>query len=723
MPLNPQRFGGYFFMGGNQMNQLIICEKPSVARSIADVLGANKKQDGYIDGNGFLVAWCFGHLLELAAPDAYGEQFKKWRYEDLPIIPRADRLSQEWKHNPSKDKAAQLKILKDLMNRSDVECVVNAADAGREGELIFRLTYEYAKCRKPIKRLWISSMEDAAIRNGFANLKDGADYDSLCAAAKCREQADWLVGINATRLFSVLYGVTLNTGRVQSPTLAMLVKRENEIANFVKTPFYTAEIRANSFTAASERFDDKAKAENAVSGINSATVTAVKQTEKSVTPPKLYDLTTLQREANRAHGFTAQQTLDYVQSLYEKKIATYPRTDSRYLTDDMAVSVTELVHAINANAPCEVSQVINSKKVSDHHAIIPTADSVNADTSALPSGEAAILEMLTNRLICAVGEKHRYLETVITLDCNSTEFKTKGKVVIYNGWKDYASAAVADDEDDSDAPSAVPQIEEGATFPVTASVKEGFTSPPKHFTEDTILSAMTGARLAEMAGAEDMLTGGRRPDDAERKGLGTPATRAAILEKLVKSGFAERSKKNLLPTDKGKNLIAVLPNSLTSAKLTAEWEDKLLQVQRGEISADEFMVNITSFTKSIVLSNNAPNPEFVSLFPESKKADVPALGICPRCGSPVREGQKGYFCDSRTCGFKLWKESKFWTAKKKPLTAAIVERLLKDGKVALKDLYSEKTGKTYSATVILDDTGDKFVNFKMEFSNTGRAKK
>ncbi|GHV11336.1 DNA topoisomerase [Clostridia bacterium] len=709
------------------MSNLIICEKPSVAASVAAVLGADKKRSGYLEGNGYIVSYCFGHLLELAAPDVYGEQYKKWRYEDLPIVPDV------WKHTPAKDKAAQLKILKELMNSDGIDCVVNACDAGREGELIFRLVYEYAKCRKKIKRLWISSMEDAAIRDGFANLKDGAEYDNLCNAAKCREQADWAVGISATRLFTVLYkGATLNVGRVQSPTLAMLVKREAEIANFVKTPFYTAELDLGGFTATSERYDDKAAAESVVADCSTATVTSVTQTEKTVAPPKLYDLTTLQREANKAHGFTAQQTLDYVQSLYEKKYSTYPRTDSRYLTDDMAASVAALVDAIAPAAPCDITQVINAKKVQDHHAIIPTAEAVKGVLSALPGGERAILDMLMCRLVCAVGEKHRYLETVVTLESGGAEFKTRGKVVLHNGWKDYAAAqndtagdeadnGDTDDENGENGDKSLPEIAEGQTFPVMARLKEGFTKPRPHHNESSILAAM------ENAGAEDF----KEIDGVtERRGLGTSATRAAILEGLVKRGYIERSKKNLLPTDKGKNLIAVLPTALTSAKLTAEWEQKLLNVQRGELAADEFMANIGAFIKAIVLDNNKPKPEFLNLFPSAnpRQSDATSLGKCPRCGGDVTEWAKGFSCvNNKSCGFKLWKESKFFTAKNKPLTAAIVARLLKDGKVALKDLYSEKTGKTYNATVFFDNEGaskiGQYVDFCMEFDNTGRAKK
>jgi DNA topoisomerase-3 len=711
------------------MSVLVICEKPSQAQTYAAVLGADKKRGGYLEGNGYIVAWCYGHLLELAAPDAYGSQYAKWRYEDLPIVPL------KWKHVPAKGKEEQLKILKELMNSGDVEYIVNGTDAGREGQLIFALVYEYAKCKKPVKRLWISSMEDAAVKAGFANLKDSAEYENLCAAAKCREQADWAVGISATRLFSVLYGgATLNVGRVQSPTLAMLVNREDEIANFVKEPFYSAELDLGSFTAASERCDDKSAVERIVADCSTATVTSVTQTEKSIAPPKLYDLTTLQREANKTHGFTAQQTLDYVQSLYEKKYASYPRTDSRYLTDDMAASVAVLVGTIAPAATCEVKQVIKPSAVSDHHAILPTIAAITGDLSALPAGERAILDMLMCRVVCAVGEKHRYLETVVTLEAGGAEFRARGKVVTYNGWKDYAAAqngganedSDSDDNDGEGGDKSLPEIAEGQTFPAAAKLKEGFTKHKPHYNEAGILAAM------ESAGAEDFK---EIDGEIERKGLGTSATRAACLEALVKRGYVERSKKNLLPTDKGKNLIAVLPSALTSAKLTAEWEQRLLNVQRGELAADEFMSGITAFIKAIVLENNAPKPEFVNLFPSDKRnaaSNALSLGRCPRCGGDVTEWAKGFSCaNNRTCGFKLWKDSKFWTAKKKPLTAAIVSRLLKNGKVKLTGLYSDKTGKTYDTTVILEDPKDengafgKFVNFKMEFDikNKGARKK
>jgi DNA topoisomerase-3 len=703
------------------MSVLVIAEKPSVSDSLAAVLGATQKRSGYYEtphgtgsvgtpltGGGYIVSYCYGHLLELAPPDAYDKKYAKWRYEDLPIVP------QTWKHIPSKDKAAQLKILKELLNRPDLEYVVNACDAGREGQLIFQLAYDYSKSKAAVKRLWISSLEDAAIREGFDNLKDGAEYESLTAAASCRERADWCVGISATRLFSVLYGAGLNVGRVQSPTLAMLVKRENEIANFVKEPFYTPTLDLPGFTASGEKLNDKSVAEEIAAACagQAATITDTLRVTKTVTPPKLYDLTGLQRDANKAFGFTAQQTLDYVQSHYEKKMLTYPRTDAKHITADMRDTVLLIIGDVDFTP--DVDRLVGP--VSDHHAIIPTLESRNADVSVMPSGEREIFELVRKRLIAAVSPKHVYESVTVTLDCGGNIFTAKGKNIIEQGWK--SAQAVPDADGDGDGESEdggdLPELSKGRTFAgISVIVKESFTKPKPHHTEATILSAM------EIAGAEDFK---ECAGEVDRKGLGTSATRAAILESLVKRGYALRDKKNLLPTEKAKNLIAILPAALTSAKLTADWEDKLLRVQRGELAADDFMANIAAFIKSIVMSENKSKPEFASLFPETKKSEAPELGKCPRCGFPIREGDKGYFCDGRACEFKLWKAGKFWTAKKKPLTSAIVTALLSDGRVKLTGLFSEKTGKTYDATVILDDDGGKFVNFKMEF-NAGRSKK
>lgn len=676
---------------------LVICEKPSQAASYASVLNANKREDGFFIGNGYIVSWCFGHLLELAPPDAYDERYTKWRYTDLPIIPKA------WKHIPAKGKAAQLKTLKTLLNRIDVDCIINGCDAGREGENIFRLVYEYAKCKKPIKRLWISSMEDAAILEGFQSLRPGADYDNLYAAASCRDRADWIVGLNCTRLFTVLYGTTLNTGRVQSPTLAMLVKREADISSFIKEPFFTPVIELGGFTANGEKHKERAAVDAIAAACDGrpAKITDIERVKKAAQPPKLYDLTTLQRDANRLLGYTAHQTLEYAQSLYEKKLLSYPRSDAKHISEDMRGTVLQIIGDIGFMP--DLDRLIGA--VSDHHAIIPTLASKTADLSTLAIGERAIYELVCKRLTAAVSPKHIYEAVTVTLDCAGEIFTAKGKTIITAGWKTQEV-----EKEDGDDAATLPELSQGQIFDsVTANIKEGATSPPKHFTEDTILSAM------ENAGAEDM------PDDAERKGLGTPATRAAIIEKLVKSGFVERRKKHLIPTDKGKSLVAVLPDSLTSPMLTAQWEHKLKQIERGQYDSASFITDIVEFTRSIVAENAAANQEYLQLFPQSNRKPAEPLGKCPRCGAPVREGEKGFFCDNKECGFKLWKASKFWTAKKKPLTAAIVKGLLEDGRVAVKGLHSEKAGRKYDAIVSLNDSGSGYVNFKMEFL-TGRIK-
>ncbi|GHU79363.1 DNA topoisomerase [Clostridia bacterium] len=685
------------------------------------MLGAWQRKDGYIEGGGYVVSWCFGHLMELAQAGAYDEKYEKWRYEDLPIIP------EDWKYAVSKDKEKQLKILASLMKRPDVDTIVNACDAGREGELIFRLVYDYCKCKKPIQRLWISSMEETAIAEGFRNLRPGAEYDALYRAALCRAQADYVVGINMTRLFSVLYkGSTLNVGRVQTPTLALIVRRAAEIAAFVKEPFYTPEIELGGFTASGEKMKDKAAAEGIRAACDGKTAAAVsvKRQEKSAAPPKLYDLTTLQREANRLYGYTAQQTLDYVQSLYEKKLATYPRTDSRYLTADMAAGLPALVSGLAAalpfmkglETPVDASRVVDDSKVSDHHAIIPTASMPKADLSALPEGEGHILHMLAARLICAVGEKHIFAETSVVIDCAGHSFAAKGRAVLAPGWKAveaaFRSTLKSKPENEVEDEKTLPDISEGQVFEsVRASVREGLSSPPKHFTEDSLLAAM------ENAGAEYMLAGGLRPDDAERKGLGTPATRAGIIEKLVRGGFVERRQKNLIPAQKGINLIAVLPDTVKSPLLTAEWEQKLKSVECDEITADSFMGGIAAMTRGLVKEHSAPMEEYKALFMAPPGGEI--TGACPRCGGNVREAKKGFFCDNAACSFALWKDNRFFAAKKKTITKAVAAALLKEGRVFMSGLFSEKTGKTYDAYIALDDTG-KYVNFKLIFEKEAK---
>ena len=697
--------------------KLVIAEKPSVAMSLAAVLGATTKQDGYTEGGGYLVSWCVGHLVELAQPEAYGEQYAKWRREDLPIMPEV------WKYEVAKEKRKQLSVLKKLMADKRIESIVCATDAGREGELIFRLVYDYCGCKKPIERLWISSMEDAAIREGFAHLRPGSDYDLLYRAAVCRAGADWLVGINGTRLFTVLYHTKLNVGRVMTPTLAIVVQREAEISAFQSKPFYVPELHAGILTASGEKTVNKAEADRVVSDCTGkdATVTSVDQQEKTVQPPRLYDLTTLQRECNRYFGYTAQQTLDYLQSLYEKKLATYPRTDSQYLTEDMKAPTERLVAWLNGNmlfavknGTPDLNRVIDNKKVSDHHAILPTMEISKADLSALPAGEHDVLTLVAVRLLCAVGKPHIFEAVTAVLDCGGHSFTAKGKTAKQDGWKSVLSAFKTSmkqepQENDEDE-AALPTLTVGQVLSdVHVNVREGKTSPPKHFTEDSLLAAM------ETAGTEDM------PEDTERKGLGTPATRAATLEKLVNSGFVQRKKKQLLPTEKGVNLIAVLPEKIKSPQLTAEWESMLKQVERGELTEQAFMAGIRDLTTGLVQEHTAPDPAFTALFASENTS--PSIGSCPRCGGAVRERQKGFFCENPDCAFALWKENRFFSTKKKSLTKTMAAALLKEGRVSVSGLYSEKTGKTYDATVVLDDTGGKYVNFKLEFPARKSGKK
>ena len=688
----------------------VIAEKPSVAQSLATVIGATVRKDGYLEGNGWRVSWCVGHLAGLADAHAYNPDYAKWRYDDLPILP------EPWQMVVSKDKKKQFNILKQLMNAPDVTEVVNACDAGREGELIFRSVYELAGCQKPMKRLWISSMEDSAIREGFANLRPGADYDGLRDAALCRAKADWLVGINATRLFSVLYHRTLNIGRVMSPTLALIVQREAEIDTFKPVPFYTVVLELPGFSVFGERMKDKGAAEQLKTACQGAAVTVkkVERKEKSEKAPALYDLTTLQRDANRLLGYTAQQTLDYLQNLYEKKLCTYPRTDSRYLTSDMAESLPVLVNLVANAIPfrkgiaisCDAAQVINDKKVTDHHAVIPTRNLQGADLSGLPVGERMILELVSQRLLCAVAEPHTYAETAITVECAGAEFTAKGKTVKRSGWRALDAAYRAGlknaEPDKENEDKALPELSEGQTLPLSnAAVKEGKTSPPKHFTEDTLLSAM------ETAGKDDM------PEDAERKGLGTPATRAGILEKLVSTGFLERRKSKktvqLMPSKDAVSLITVLPEQLQSPLLTAEWEHRLSEIERGELSPEDFMGGICAMLRELVRTYQViKGTEYLFTPPRE------VVGKCPRCGGDVAELQKGFFCQTESCKFAIWKNNKWWAAKKKQPTKALVTALLKDGRTRITGCYSEKTGKTYDATVVLEDDG-RYANFKLEF--------
>ena len=687
--------------------KLIITEKPSVAKSIASALGVTSRADGYFEGGGWLVSWCIGHLVGLADAAAYDDRYKKWRYEDLPILP------DPFCYVVSEEKAAQFHILRSLMDRSDVTELVNACDAGCEGELIFRLAYETAGCSKPFSRLWISSMEDAAIREGFADLRPGADYDPLYQSALCRQKADWLIGINASRLFSVLYHRTLNVGRVQTPTLAMLADRDSKIVLFRKEKYHHVRLTLEGAAAVSEKIpamEDAQAIRDACDGQQAVCVSVVRE-KKTEKPPKLYDLTTLQREANRVFGYTAKQTLDYAQSLYEKKLLTYPRTDSRYLTVDMTETASVVLHLAARVPPFDacpeffpdVAALVNNKEVSDHHALIPTLELEKADVPALPVSERNILLLVCCKLLCAAAEPFVYEAVTAAFDCGGHTFTAKGKQVLSQGWhaiQEVFRSSLKEKPEDEDAEGVLPALTEGQVFePVSASVTEHFTSPPKPYTEDTLLSAM------ENAGKEDM------PDEAERKGLGTPATRAAIIEKLVSGGFVERKGKNLIPTKAGVNLVTVLPELLTSPKLTADWEQRLNEVAKGQVSPEDFMDGIEAMAAELVRKYSHISEDGQKLFQPEKET----VGLCPRCGKQVYEGKKNFACSDRACQFVMWKNDRFWTSRRKEMTRKMAADLLKKGRTSVKGMWSEKKGSTYDAVVILDDTGGKYVNFKLEF--------
>ena len=689
---------------------LIIAEKPSVAATIAAALGAKEKKDGYIAGSGYLVSWCVGHLVQLAEAAAYGEQYKKWSYDSLPILP------QEWQYAVASDKGKQFKILKDLMHRADVSEVVNACDAGREGELIFRFVYDVAGCKKPMRRLWISSMEESAIKAGFASLKDGKEYDPLYSSALCRAKADWIIGINMTRLFSCLYGKTLNVGRVQTPTLKMLVDRDAAITTFKKEKYYHVRLSLSGVEAASAKIHAAEEAGNLKAACETAQAVCISVTreKKTVAPPKLFDLTSLQREANRIYGYTAKQTLDLAQSLYEKKLLTYPRTDSSYLTDDMGGTAAQIAALLAGKLPFmqgadftpEICRLLDSKKVSDHHAIIPTMELAKADLAALPESERNILTLAGARLLMACAAPHIFEAVTAVFSCAGQEFTAKGKTVLAEGWKGLERRFMAtlkkkaDTEDDEENALSldVPPFAEGQTFDnPQAAVTEHFTPPPKPHNEASLLSAM------ERAGNEET------DPDAERRGLGTPATRAAIIEKLVKGGFVERKGKQLIPTKSGIELVCVLPEVLTSPQLTADWENNLTQIAKGNADPDSFMTGIETMTRELVNTYPFLSDKEKERFKEEK----PVIGKCPRCGADIYEGRKNYYCANKDCAFTMWKNDRFFEERKVTFSSKIAAALLKDGKAKVKKLYSPKTGKTYDGTILLVDTGGKYVNYRI----------
>ena len=690
--------------------RLVIAEKPSVAQAIAHVLGATARKDGYMEGGGYLVSWCVGHLVGLAPADAYDARYSKWAYEDLPIVPEC------WQYAADPDKKKQLAVLKELMHRTDVSEVVNACDAGREGELIFRFVYEMAGCKKPMRRLWISSMEDSAIKEGFSCLKNGEEYDALFASALCRAKADWLIGINATRLFSVLYNHTLNVGRVQTPTLKMLVDRDAAITTFKKEKYYHVRLVLSGAEAASERISDKEEADalKTTCEASRAVCTSLVKEKKTAAPPKLFDLTSLQREANRLFGYTAKQTLDLAQALYEKRLLTYPRTDSAFLTDDMSDTAAGIIKLLcgkfsfmaGKDFTPELGKVLNSKKVSDHHAIIPTMELAKTDLAALPESEKNILTLAGVRLLMATAAPHTFEAVTAVFECAGQSFTARGKTILCEGWKELDRRYRATlknksetDNADSDTEKTLPPFTEGQTFenPV-ATVTEHDTTPPKPHNEASLLSAM------ERAGSEDT------DPDAERKGLGTPATRAAVIEKLVKGGFVERKGKQLLPTKDGINLVCVLPDTLTSPQLTAEWENNLTQIAKGKADPAAFMEGIEDMARELVKTYPFLSEADKGRFKEEK----PELGKCPRCGSPVYEGKKNYYCSNKECIFTMWKNDRFFEERKVTFTPKIAAALLKSGKVNVKKLYSPKTGKTYDGTIVLADTGGKYVNYRIE---------
>ena len=689
---------------------LIVAEKPSVAATIAAALGAKEKKEGYIAGNGYLVSWCVGHLVQLAEAAAYGEQYKKWSYDSLPILP------QKWQYTVAADKGKQFKILKDLMHRADVSEVVNACDAGREGELIFRFVYDVAGCKKPMRRLWISSMEESAIKAGFASLKGGKEYDPLYSSALCRAKADWIIGINMTRLFSCLYGKTLNVGRVQTPTLKILVDRDAAITTFKKEKYYHVRLSLSGVEAASAKIHAADEAGNLKAACEAAQAvcTSVTREKKTVAPPKLFDLTSLQREANRIYGYTAKQTLDLAQALYEKKLLTYPRTDSSYLTDDMGGTAAQIAALLAGKLPFmqgadftpEISRLLDSKKVSDHHAIIPTMELTKTDLAALPESERNILTLAGARLLMACAEPHIFEAVTAFFSCAGQEFTAKGKTMLAEGWKGLERRFMAtlkkkaDTEDDEENALSldVPPFAEGQTFDnPQAAVTEHFTTPPKPHNEASLLSAM------ERAGNEET------DPDAERRGLGTPATRAAIIEKLVKGGFVERKGKQLIPTKSGIELVCVLPEVLTSPQLTADWENNLTQIAKGNADPDSFMTGIETMTRELV----STYPFLSDKEKERFKEEKPVIGKCPRCGANIYEGRKNYYCANRDCAFTMWKNDRFFEERKVTFSPKIAAALLKDGKAKVKKLYSPKTGKTYDGTILLADTGGKYVNYRI----------
>ena len=687
--------------------RLVIAEKPSVAMALASVIGARSRRDGFVEGNGYLVSWCVGHLVGLCDAADYDERYRKWNYDDLPIVP------EKWKKKILEGTKKQFGILQTLMNRNDVTEVICGTDAGREGELIFRLVYEQAGCRKPVKRLWISSMEEKAIREGFQNLKDGSCYDDLYRSALCRAQADWLVGINGSRLFSVLYNKNLKVGRVQTPTLAMIVERNQKVTGFKKEQYFEVHLFCRDLEAVSDRMNSLEEAEQLVKQCQGKRCQIIRDEEqtKTVQPPKLYDLTTLQRDANRILGYTAQETLDAAQSLYEEKLITYPRTDSQYLSDDMEQTAEELAELLDGNLEFleledyepAVDRTLNSSKVSDHHAIIPTSQIRSADQKALKTKERNILYLIEGRFLMATSRAYVYESHKCEVQCEGILFHMLSHRIRQEGFKAIERKMYL--FLGKKLPEEVHQMAEIRLLedygPCRAEVQEKWTQPPRQFTEDTLLQAM------ERAGNEDLA------EDTEKKGIGTPATRAGIIEKLISSGFINRDKKNLVPTNDGNVLITVLPDEIKSPAMTAQWEMQLNQIARGEADAGDFLQRIIQMLKELISRYSGVSEKQKEQFSHGTKKE--SLGSCPRCGRPVYEGQKNFYCSDRKCQFALWKNDRFFESQGKKMDAGTVKKLLAKGKIHYKDLRSQKTGRTYEATVVMADSGEGYVKFNLEF--------
>lgn len=675
---------------------LVIAEKPSVAQSYAKNLSAYKREDGYLEGESCIVSWCLGHLAEYVQPEEYDPKYEKWQFDDLPILPEA------WKLKVSKDKKKQFDVLKGLMNRSDVEYLVNGCDAGREGELIFQRVYVLAGCRKPVKRLWISSMEDAAIQKGFQTMKSEEEYKNLCMAAVCRAQADWLIGMNGTRAYTTRYFKRLVVGRVQTPTLAMLAERQERIEHFQKEAFYKVALTDGKLTVVSENIANEEAADLLAALCNGSTaaVTQMKKERKTSFPPKLYDLTSLQREANRYFGYTAKRTLDMLQELYEEKLVTYPRTDSQFVTEDMKDSVEELVEKMPVllsfvdyeQLGHGIKRVINNAKVSDHHAILPTKEAVEKGIADLPADKKNLMMLICQQLVQATGEEYLYEQTDITVKCQEHDFKARGKIPVQMGYKEVEKAfkqlcVKAEPVEGKEKETSIPAgYEEGMRlFPVKADKTTHYTSPPKPFNEDTLLAAM------ETAGNKEF------DSETEKKGLGTPATRASIIEKLVSSGYAQRKGKQILPSTEGKELVKVMPEYLKSAVMTAEWENRLLMMEKGQITDIQFMGEITSLVRKIL--------EVCREIPEEERrrfqTEREVIGKCPVCGCDVFEGKQNFYCSNRQCDFALWKENRFLGSMEKNLDKKMARELLDKACTHVKGLYSKKKDMKFDADLLL----------------------